>query len=724
MYRFIALLYFICISFTAGAKSKYVDYAKIVSQQGEQVIQNKLDELDAMGISAYLINLGKLQVSEVAKLALDDKKATYNIIIVIGYDHKLDFWTYEVATDQASVDIYDSLDQEMGAIFGIETDGGSKMDGTRVRSTFTQVIDWIKGWQVQVVANYGLNNLDNIAQAHPFLPVPSALEHQIDLFANYLEINAIPAWEQIRTVHTDTNSLKTMDYDAYVVAVGTFAQTLSREVNAFTDMIEATDIKTMYGQDLNKPIESQPFHLHSGGHDWWQDRYFSRARDLLRERLTAGKIPQMLRELAAMEYTFAYYYLDWLYELAGLSSELSVPLVQVVDTSRAKPFTRSVGANQYTIKGLAKATAGVNIPAVFARGGAGVKVELSMLEYENLKTGIKWDMLISCESGYGEGAVGVGSDFIKPSADVGVDLSPGGTLVGVDVNSSSTNTLHYYPPLFFRDPGYHYRSVAGEASLTSGDVARKIDYTIAGDVMYLNGDRSLGFSGVGLNASVGAGKGVGGATGDVGGNLQFKMEIGVGACQGFYLTYRKGLPKTLAINKNPFVAPSEEQMIKVVGLFFPSTSPALDQNDLNDLDRIAEDIKLFRTTWPEKTITVDIEGYSAGSWSQNEHPASIADPATLTGYDAATYANYASTKTMLAATYSSLMSLLGQKGVAITDGNGEVRVNITPSSDPVFIADGSEFQQRMRSEFPGRADEWKTLTASYRNVVVKLLGRE
>jgi hypothetical protein len=79
---------------------------------------------------------------------------------------------------------------------------------------------------------------------------------------------------------------------------------------------------------------------------------------------------------------------------------------------------------------------------------------------------------------------------------------------------------------------------------------------------------------------------------------------------------------------------------------------------------------------------------------------------------------------MLTAVQTTLNTLLAQKGVAIVNAEGEVAVHITASSSPVFITDGADFQRTMRQEFPGRQDEWQALTPSYRNVVVKLLGKE
>ena len=727
MKRTSLFLVLVALTLALPAQYAFVDYAQTISADGEAAINRKLDTLEQLGLRIYAASLGKTTPKELSERGLESKNQEYNAVFFTGYSHETDSWAYGLQVDEYARHLRDPLFQRLEDVFISETNGASFLDsehGTVMRRMYTKLFSEMIDDMQKVSRRYMEMQDANVEMAWPYLPVGDTLADLIDQFGNYLEINAVPQWEAIRRVHIDTNTLKATDYDQYLVDLADFSKSLANQVDAFTQTLEAAEVKTMYGRDLDTPVTDQPFHLHSGGHDWKEDRYYRRARDLIREKLTAGKIPQMLKEIAALENTFAYYYLDWLYELAGLTSELPIKLETVVDTSQGTPFTIKQGANQYTLVGLMKGQVGINIPAIFSRGGAGAKVELSRLEFENNRVGIKWNMLLSCESGYVEGAIGVGTDFIKPSLDAGVEGNPGFTLGGQDVNKSGTNALHYYPPLFFRDPGYHYRGVAGEFSGGRNGTVAKVDYTMAGDVIYKNGDRILGLSGEGLNASLAKGVGVGGSGGDNEGNIQFKMEIGVGACQGFWVTYESGIAPNLTNNPNPFQADRAPQTIKVVSVSFPSDSAQLDANDRTRLDRIVADLQLFRQHFPSKTLQVDILGYATGDWQKPQLPGDYPSPQNLSGLDAEVYANYTATQQIMVDVRDYLGQQIADKNITLYAPDGSTRIAIAPPAEPTFYRDPQAFESDLNTVFFGQDLDWSDRPERFRQVVIRLTASE
>lgn len=430
-------------------------------------------------------------------------------------------------------------------------------------------------------------------ETYPYLPLSDALEAQIEQYGAILE-RMVDHWEKVRVVHTTATKATSISYPVYMARVKTFVDSMRAATDLIkNDIVSNATVGSMYAQPNVRYTADQQVNLFPNGHDFYGDLRHDRAITVFKRVLNTGRIPQMLKEVAALEYFFAYKYLDDIYAFAGMSDLLELKLDV---TKQGKGFKRE-GFNKYDLYTLSTYNVSVSAPLLLASVGTTSGHEFLEIQYKNERLGMKWKMYCACKTQSVDFGAGISTDFIMP-VNVAARITPPAN----GVNHANTASIGYHPPNFFRAPQYEFSS----ASVGMDMAVNEISYTLAGSARYINGGRILGMSTTGLNFGGGASNSVGASA---------NASVGAGRCRGWGVRDFVGI-KPVVMKKEPAPADNnKEQRIKSVFVGMAPKNPTFDKEDDDMIQNLVEDVKTFTQKFPGKKISIRIYGLSAGYYA-------------------------------------------------------------------------------------------------------------
>lgn len=673
-------------------------YDNAMQEASEETIAEVMYHLNSMKARGWRLFAGTYPETAVDSLVEEALKQRvrdgYHFAFGIAKNHETDEYAYVGFTPDslANSNVFKELDKLLNERMASDCGGCADMEEDAAAAVFIYALTALN----QQTGHAGQPQTD--AEAYPYLPLTPALETRIQQYAGMIR-RMVPLWEEVRVVHTTAALATSINYPTYMAKMKTFVDSIRTVTQLIEqDITEQATIASMYPTIDTRFQAEQNVNLIADGHDFFGSLRHDRALAVFKRELNTGKIPQMLEEVAALEYFFAYTYLTRIYDLAGKSELLNLVLDKI-PSSTNESYTLQ-GFNKYDLYTLSTYNVSVSAPLLLASIGTTSSHDLMKIHYSNSRTGMKWKMYCACKGQSVDFGVGLSTDFLMP-VNVAARITPSAD----GLNHANTAAITFYPPNFFRSPRYEFGNVN-----VAGDMAvNELSYTLAGQSVYINGGRVLGLSAIGLNFGVGASNSVG---------ISANATAGAGKCFGWGVHDFKGMPVNLTDVSAP-ADPTPQQRIKSVTFGMLPNDPSLDDQDQAAIDALLVDIDTFTSQFPDKVINIKVYGYSAGYTIELPHPDEHSGPISSLNKieDKMAVENYRTAKLMGENLHSTLISGLATLNVP----SNRYTITLMP---PQFQGP-NEFADEIRSLQGNRRNyRWERHPKSWRLGIVTLHAAE